>query len=55
MVGENGRYVGIDISKRTREMAIITRTGKIKTTGRGEKKAEEKTVLYTGTTMAEGG
>jgi transposase len=54
MVVEQGRYVGIDLSKRTWEMAIITRTGKFKTTAQGDREPEEKTSRYKGTTTAEG-
>ena len=54
MVVEQGRYVGIDLSKRTWEMAIITRTGKVRINGQGDAEAEEKTTRYKGTTTAEG-
>jgi transposase len=54
MVVEQGRYVGIDLGKRTWEMAIITRTGKFKTTAEGDKEPEEKTVFFKGATTAEG-
>jgi transposase len=35
-------------------MAIITRTGKFKTNGQGDREPEEKTVFYKGATTAEG-
>jgi DNA topoisomerase IA len=54
MVVEQGRSVGIDLGKRTWEMAIITRTGKFKTNERGDREPEEKTVFYKGVTTAEG-
>jgi transposase len=54
MVVEQGRYVGIDLGKRTWEMAIITRTGKFKVTAQGDQEPEEKTVFFKGTTTAEG-
>jgi transposase len=54
MVVEKGRYVGIDIGKRTWEMAIITRTGKFRTNEQGDVEPEEKTTRYSGRTSAEG-
>jgi hypothetical protein len=33
MIVEKGRYVGIDLGKRTWEMAVITRTGKLRRDG----------------------
>jgi transposase len=54
MVVVKGRYVGIDLSKRTWEMAIVTRTGKYKINERGDAEPEERTVCYKGTTTGEG-
>ncbi|MDR3146479.1 MAG: hypothetical protein LBU21_09390, partial [Treponema sp.] len=54
MVGEQGRYVGIDIGKRTWEMVIITRSGKFRKNGQGDLEPEEKTSRYHGVTTAEG-
>ena len=54
MVVVQGRYVGIDLGKRTWEMAIITRTGKFTTNAQGDQEPEEKTVLFNGVTTAEG-
>jgi hypothetical protein len=54
MVVEKGRYVGIDLGKRTWEMAIITRSGKFKTNEQGDAEPEEKTTRYSGRTTAEG-
>jgi transposase len=54
MVVEQGRYVGIDLGKRTWEMAIITRSGKFKTNEQGDAEPEEKTTRYKGSTTAEG-
>jgi transposase len=54
MVVEQGRSVGIDLGKRTWEMAIITRTGKFKTNEQGDREPEEKTVFFKGVTTAEG-
>jgi transposase len=54
MVVEKGRYVGIDLGKRTWEMAIITRSGKIKVNEQGDGEPEEKTSRYHGKTTAEG-
>jgi transposase len=54
MVVEQGRYVGIDLGKRTWEMAIITRTGKFKVTATGDREPEEKATRFKGTTSAEG-
>ena len=54
MVVEQGRYVGIDLGKRTWETAIITRSGKFKTNAQGDAEAEEKTTRHQGTTAAEG-
>jgi transposase len=54
MVVEHGRYVGIDLGKRTWEMAIITRSGKFRTNEQGDVEPEEKTARYHGTTTAEG-
>jgi transposase len=54
MVVEHGRYVGIDLSKRTWEMVIITRSGKFKTNEQGDREPEEKTTRYKGSTAAEG-
>jgi transposase len=54
MVVEKGRYVGIDLSKRTWEMAVITRSGKFKTNEQGDAEPEEKTARYHGVTTAEG-
>jgi predicted NBD/HSP70 family sugar kinase len=42
MVVEQGRYVGIDLGKRTWEMAIITRSGKFRTNEQGDREPEEK-------------
>jgi hypothetical protein len=53
MAGEQGRYGGIDPGKRTRETAIITRTGKFKVTAQGDQEPEEKTVFFKGTAAAE--
>jgi transposase len=54
MVVEQGRYVGIDLGKRSWEAAIITRSGKFKVNGQGDAEPEEKTVRYKGSTAAEG-
>jgi hypothetical protein len=54
MVVEQGRYVGIDLGKRTWEMAIITRSGKFKMNAQGDAEVEEKMTRYKGTTTAEG-
>jgi transposase len=54
MVVEKGRYVGIDLGKRTWEMAIITRSGKFKVNEQGDAEPEEKTARYKGVTTAEG-
>ncbi|MDR1248250.1 MAG: IS110 family transposase [Treponema sp.] len=54
MVVEKGRYVGIDLGKRTWEMAVITRSGKFKVNEQGDAEPEEKTARYHGTTTAEG-
>jgi transposase len=54
MVVEKGRYVGIDLGKRTWEMAIVTRTGKFKVNMQGDREPEEKTARYKGSTNAEG-
>jgi transposase len=54
MVVEKGRYVGIDLGKRTWEMAIVTRTGKFKVNAQGDMEPEEKTAFFKGTTSAEG-
>jgi transposase len=54
MVVEKGRYVGLDLGKRTWEMAIISRTGKVRTTAQGDAEPEEKTTFYKGKTTVEG-
>jgi hypothetical protein len=54
MVLEKGRYVGIDLSKRTWEMAIISRSGKLRTNEQGDMEPEEKTARYSRTTAEEG-
>jgi hypothetical protein len=54
MVAEKGRYVWIDLSKRTWEMAIIRRTGKFKTNGQGDGEPEEETAVYNGSTTVGG-
>jgi transposase len=54
MVVEQGRYVGIDLGKRTWEMAIITRTGKFRMNEQGDAEPEEKTTRYNGVTTCEG-
>jgi transposase len=54
MVVEQGRYVGIDLGKRTWELAIITRSGKFKVTAQGDAEPEERTSRCKGTTTAEG-
>jgi transposase len=51
---EKRRYVGIDLGKRTWEMAIVRRTGKMVKTATGDLEPEEKIKLYKGVTMAEG-
>jgi transposase len=53
-VVEKGRYVGIDLGKRTREMAIATRNGKFKVNGQGDAEPEEKVTRFSGRTAAEG-
>jgi transposase len=54
MVGEKRRYVGIDLGKRTWELAIITRSGKFKMNAQGDAEVEEKMTRHQGTTTAEG-
>ncbi|MDR0637409.1 MAG: hypothetical protein LBG27_00645, partial [Spirochaetaceae bacterium] len=49
---EKGRYAGIDLGKRTRETAVITRTGKADALG--DLEPEEKRVFYQGKTPPEG-
>jgi hypothetical protein len=49
-----GRYAGIDLGKRTREMAVITRNGKFKVNAQGDAELEEKTARYSGPATAEG-
>jgi hypothetical protein len=48
------RYVGIDPGKRTREMAVISRSGKLKRNEQGDAEVEEKTKRYKGAAAAEG-
>jgi transposase len=50
MIVEKGRYVGIDLGKRTWEMAVITRTGKLRRDGN----PAEKVTRFHGRTAAEG-
>ncbi|MDR0399631.1 MAG: hypothetical protein LBH51_01640, partial [Treponema sp.] len=54
MVVEKGRYVGIDLGKRTWETAVISRNGKFKRNEQGDAEVEEKTKRYKGATTAEG-
>ena len=54
MVVEQGRYVGIDLGKRSWEMAIITRTGKFRTNEQGDREPEETVSRYHGATTPEG-
>jgi hypothetical protein len=54
MVVEKGRYVGIDLGKRTWEMAIITRSGKFRANKQGDMEPEETTTFYKGSTAAAG-
>ncbi|MDR1231674.1 MAG: hypothetical protein LBK61_09765, partial [Spirochaetaceae bacterium] len=53
-VVEKGRYVGIDLGKRTWEMAVVTRSGKFKVNGQGDAEPEEKVTRFSGRTTAEG-
>jgi transposase len=50
MIVEKGRYAGIDLGKRTWEMAVITRTGKLRKDGG----PVEKVMRFHGRTTAEG-
>jgi transposase len=54
MVVEQGRYVGIDLGKRSWEMAVITRSGKCRRNEQGDLEPEERTAFYRGTMTAEG-
>jgi hypothetical protein len=54
MAVQKGRYAGIDLGKRTWEMAIITRNGKFKTNEQGDAEPEEKVTRFSGRTAAEG-
>jgi transposase len=54
MVVAKGRYIGIDLGKRSWEMAIITRSGKFRVNEQGDAEPEEKTTRYSGRTTAEG-
>jgi predicted NBD/HSP70 family sugar kinase len=51
---EQRRYVGIDLGKRTWEMAIVRRTGKVVKNGQGDREPEEKVKYYKGVTTVEG-
>jgi hypothetical protein len=48
MIVEKGGYVGIDLGKRTWEMAVVTRTGKFKSDERGDRDPGEKVTRYKG-------
>jgi hypothetical protein len=54
MAVAKGRYAGIDLGKRTWEMAIITRSGKFKVNRQGDAEPEEKVARFSGPAMAEG-
>jgi predicted NBD/HSP70 family sugar kinase len=54
MVVQKGRYVGIDLGKKTWEMALITRSGKFRKNEQGDAEPEEKVTRYHGATAAEG-
>jgi transposase len=54
MVVEQGRYAGIDLGKRSWEMAVITRSGKCRRNEQGDLEPEERTTFHRGATTAEG-
>jgi predicted NBD/HSP70 family sugar kinase len=43
MIGEQGRYVGIDLDKRSWEAAVITQRGKCRRTEQRDLEPEERT------------
>jgi hypothetical protein len=54
MIVEKGRFAVIDTGKLTWEMAVITRSGRMKKTAFGDREPEEKTGFAKGDTTAEG-
>jgi hypothetical protein len=54
MAVEKVRYAGLDLGKRTWEMAVIIQSGKFKVNEQGDAEPEEKTVRYSRSTAAEG-